>query len=68
MATQELNHAVFLVGWGVEKETGTKYWVMRNSHGDSWGMKGDFYSRRGRNDFGIESELSGFDPELIFED
>ena len=34
MATQEQNHAVLIIGWGEEKETGTKYWICRNSYGD----------------------------------
>jgi hypothetical protein len=28
-------------------------------------MNGDFYVRRGFDDFGIESELSAYDVELI---
>lgn len=27
------NHAIQLAGWGVDKETGTKYWIGRNSWG-----------------------------------
>lgn len=65
MGTQELNHSVLLLGWGTDKKTGMKYWIVRNSHGDDWGMNGDFYMRRGMNDFGVESELSGYFPELI---
>ena len=64
MTTQEVNHAVFLVGWGATKK-GVKYWIVRNTHGNGWGMHGDFYNRRGLNDWGIESELSAFEPELI---
>jgi len=56
-----------LIGWD-ESETGEKYWIVRNSYGDQWGMKGDFHVRRGKDDFGLESELSGFNVELITQD
>lgn len=65
MAHQELDHTVFVVGWGVDADTGTKYWIVRNSYGDRWGMNGDMHVKRGNNDYGIESELSGYKVELI---
>ena len=33
------NHAVKIVGWGKTLE-GWEYWIVENSWGDSWGMKG----------------------------
>jgi len=56
---------VVLVGWGVDKEKGTKYWILRNSWGDDWGLNGDFHVRRGRNDYAVESDMSGFEVELL---
>ena len=59
VAWMNLNHSVVIVGWGVDKK-GTKYWKVRNSYGSKWGMNGDFWVRRGENDFGIESETTAY--------
>ena len=65
MSNQQLDHTIFLVGWGYDKQKQMPYWIVRNSYGDAWGQKGDFMVRRGKDDFGIESEISGYDVELI---
>ncbi|KAG8227420.1 hypothetical protein J437_LFUL000429 [Ladona fulva] len=50
-----VNHAVLVVGYGVEAETGMKYWIVKNSWGDGWGLDGYFLIRRGTNEVGMES-------------
>ena len=34
------DHVIVIAGWGVEAETGTPYWVGRNSYGTKWGEGG----------------------------
>jgi len=33
-------HAVKIIGWGVDKNTKTDYWVVENSWGTDWGIGG----------------------------
>ena len=47
-------HAVTMLGWGVDAETGTPYWECRNNWGP-WGEAGLFRILRGSNECGIES-------------
>jgi len=63
----DMNHSVVIVGWGKDKKTGTRYWIVRNSYGKKWGMNGDFLVKRGNNDFGMEVEQIAFDPIMCTE-
>lgn len=60
IATQNLDHSIALLGWGKDEKSGANVWIARNSFGSNWGERGDFYIRRGQNDFGIESEVSAY--------
>ena len=35
-----LDHAVVLVGFGTDEESGDEYWILRNDWGTSWGEQG----------------------------
>lgn len=34
----QYGHAVKVIGWG--KHEGTNYWIIENSWGETWGVKG----------------------------
>lgn len=51
----ELNHAVTIIGYGTN-DNGTKYWLIKNSWGASWGENG--YMKIAR-DIGIDDGLCG---------
>lgn len=50
-------HAIKMVGWGVDAETGTPYWTCVNSWNDTWGEQGTFRILRGSNECGIEGSV-----------
>jgi len=57
-------HAVKIVGWGVDAESGHEYWTVANSWTNQWGEDGFFRIRRGNNEVGIESSVFAGLPDL----
>ncbi|XP_062209306.1 ervatamin-C-like [Phragmites australis] len=41
-----MNHAITVVGYGADASTGLKYWIVKNSWGQSWGERGYLRMRR----------------------
>ena len=55
-AINDLDHAVLIVGYGVEN--GVKYWLIKNSWSESWGEDGFFRFERGTSTCGVNNAVS----------
>lgn len=61
-------HSVTVVGWGVDKDTQTKYWIAKNSWGKDWGMNGYFLIKKGVNEAAVEAQsVAPGVPVLIYQ-
>jgi len=61
----EPNHAIILVGYGKEEETGEDYWIIRNSWSNSWGMNGYGYVKNDINNYySCNINRYAFQPEV----
>lgn len=53
-----INHAVTLVGYGNDADSGLDYWIIKNSWGKDWGENGYFRMRRGEGTCGCNCYIT----------
>jgi len=62
----EPNHAIILVGFGVESKTKEEYWIIRNSWSEDWGMNGYGYVKYDpQNYLSCNINRYGFQPKIL---
>jgi len=52
---EHINHAVGLVGYGTDSDSGKNYWIVKNSWGERWGENGYIRMLSGSNICQVES-------------
>lgn len=59
-----INHEISIVGWGLDEETQTEFWIGRNSWGTYWGERGFFRIKMHEDNLGIENDCTAGIPSF----
>jgi len=54
----QLDHAVLIVGYGIDSASSTPFWIVKNSWSDTWGEQGYFRMQKGAAVCGINNAVS----------
>ena len=61
-------HAVKIIGWSKDKETGQEYWIVENSWGTDWGINGYAHVALGQKNLYIDDFTIAITPKFESED
>ena len=59
-------HAVRIVGWGTDADSGKDYWKGANSWNPYWGENGYFRIIRGTNEGGMEMQCTASSADSVW--